>query len=142
MKQRGRQSGSALTSVTAFPIRLLEPPEDLSDQEACVWARVVATKPADWWDAGSIPLLAQYARAAAQSDVVAELVRRVSEALVSDPDELGRYKDLRKIQAALSAEMTSLATKMRLTQQSRYNHKNSDTASRKAVANKPWVIEN
>lgn len=138
MKQRGRKSAAQLATVTALPLRLLEAPSDLSAEEADVWAKVSATKPGEWWDAGSLPLLAQYCRATVQSDLVADLVRTVSDNLRTDPDELGRYKDLRKIQAALTAELTSLATKMRLTQQSRYNAKNSDTASRKATGRKPW----
>ena len=146
MKQRGRKSTAELATVTPLPLRMIEPPADLTAEEAAVWARTTATKPGDWWDAGSLPLLAQYCRAVAQSDVVADLVNRTSQAMLEDPDELGRYKELRKIQNALSAEISSLATKMRLTQQSRYNAKNSDTAARRGGSGqrKPWhhdVIE-
>lgn len=140
MKQRGRKSAAQLATVTALPTRLLSPPADLSQDESAVWARVAATKPGDWWDAGSVPLLAQYVRATVQSELVAELVRSVGQNMLADPDEMGRYKELRKIQAALSGEISSLATKMRLTQQSRYNAKNSDTASRRGGGGgrKPW----
>ena len=140
MKQRGRKSTASLATVTALPLRMLAVPDDLTGEEAEVWSRVAATKPGDWWDAGSTPLLAQYARAVVQSETVAELVRTVLTNLVTDPDELARYKELRKIQAALSAEIASLATKMRLTQQARYNAKNSDTASRKVNGRKPWQV--
>lgn len=140
MKQRGRKSEASLATVTAIPLRTLAVPADLSAEEAEVWSRVAATKPGDWWDAGSLPLLAQYSRAAVQAELVADLVRRTGEAMLTDPDELARYKELRKIQAALSGEMAGLATKMRLTQQSRYNAKNSDTAARRGGTggNKPW----
>ena len=139
MKQRGRKSSAELATVTAMPLRMVQPPEDLSPEESSVWARVTATKPSEWWDAGSVPLLAQYCRAVVQSELVSELVRSVGQAMLTDPDELGRYKELRKIQNALSGEITSLARSMRLTQQSRYNAKNSDTASRKGGGpSKPW----
>ena len=139
MKQRGRKSLESVATVTPMPLRMVQPPEDLSAEECSVWARVAATKPSEWWDAGSVPLLAQYCRAVVQSELVAGLVASTGKAMLTDPDELGRYKELRKIQAALSGEMTSLATKMRLTQQSRYNAKNSDTAARKAGGPaKPW----
>lgn len=133
-----RKSSAALSTVTAMPQRLMAPPADLSTEEASVWAKVVATKPSDWWDAGSVPILAQYARACVQSDLVAELVRTVSQALLTDPDELGRYKELRKIQAQLSGEMSTLARSMRLTQQARYRADKADTTSRKASGNRPW----
>lgn len=144
MKQSGRKSSASLATVTALPLRMLAPPDDLSAEESKVWATVAATKPGDWWDAGSVPLLAQYCRATVQAEMVAGLVNSVGRAMLTDPDELGRYKELRKIQATLSGEMSALATKMRLTQQARYNAKNSDTASRKANGRKPWqhdVIE-
>src|SRR5690606_22701811 len=114
-----------------MPLRMVRPPEDLSPEECEVWARVTATKPSEWWDAGSVPLLSQYCRAVVQAELVSGLVRSVGSAMLTDPDELPRYDKLRKIQSVLSGEITSLATKMRLTQQSRYNAKNSDTASRK-----------
>ena len=133
-----RKSTAALATVTSMPSRLMAAPADLSHEEAAVWAKVVATKPGDWWDAGSVPILAQYARACVQSDLVAELVRTVSQALLTDPDELGRYKELRKIQAQLSGEMSTLARSMRLTQQARYRADKADTTSRKASGNRPW----
>lgn len=139
MKQRGRKSLDSVATVTPMPLRMVQPPADLSPEECDVWARVTATKPSEWWDAGSVPLLAQYCRATVQSQLVGELVDSTGKAMLTDPDELGRYKELRKIQAALSGELTSLATKMRLTQQSRYNAKNSDTAARKGGGPaKPW----
>jgi hypothetical protein len=138
VKQRGRQSAAALATVTPLPIRLLAPPPDLSPEEAQVWAGVVATKPGDWWDAATIPLLAQYCRAVALADLLGDQVRQCAAAMLTDPDQLGTLKELRKMQAQLSGEMKSLATSMRLTQQSRYNAKNSDTASRRVVSRKPW----
>lgn len=141
MKQRGRQSAASLATVTALPVRFLAPPADLTAEEANVWAQVVATKPGEWWDAGSIPLLAQYCRATVQAELVGGLVAKVGQAMLTDPDELGRYKELRKIQSALSGEITTLARSMRLTQQARYNAKNADTADRKATGRKPWQHE-
>ena len=145
MTQRGRKSSAEMATVTAMPLRLVKPPEDLTPEESEVWAKVTATKPSEWWDAGSVPLLSQYCRAVVQSELVGDLVRSTGQAMLTDPDELDRYKELRKIQAALASEMTSLARSMRLTQQSRYNAKNSDTAARKAGGPaKPWhhdVIE-
>lgn len=124
-----------------MPLRMLAVPGDLSEQEASVWSRIAATKPGGWWDAGNTGLLAQYCRAEVQSVMVAELVRRVLDNLAHDPDELGRYKELRKIQGGLSGEMASLATKMRLSQQSSYTEKSATTAKAKAVGRKPWALD-
>lgn len=142
MKQRGRASSAELATVTNLPIRFLPPPADLSAEESEVWSRVVATKPGDWWNAGSVPLLAQYCRATVQAEMVAELVRQCGSAMLADSEQLGTYKELRKIQAGLSGEINSLARAMRLTQQSQYRADKAATESRKATGRKPWVIEN
>lgn len=138
MKQRGQKSQAALASVTPLPVRLLQPPADLSVEEAEVWSRVAATKPGDWFDAGSIPLLAQYCRATVQAELIADLVRQTASSMLSDPSQLGTYKELRKIQGALSGEMNSLARAMRLTQQARYRADKAETEGRKANGRKPW----
>ena len=138
MKQRGQKSQAALASVTSLPIRMLQPPADLSAEEADVWSRVAATKPGDWWDAGSIPLLAQYCRATVQAEFIADLVRQTGSTMLTDPSQLGTYKELRKIQGALSGEINTLARAMRLTQQSRYRADKADSEGRKATGRKPW----
>lgn len=103
-----------------------------------MWAKVAQTKPGDWWDAGSIPLLAQFCRATVQAELIADLVRQTASSLLTDPGQLGTYKELRKIQGALTGEISSLARAMRLTQQSRYRADKSDSESRKANGRKPW----
>jgi len=138
VKQAGRKSAAELATVAVLPVRLLQPPADLSVEEAQVWARVAATKPGDWFDAGSIPLLAQFCRATVQAELIADLVRQTASSMLTDPGQLGTYKELRKIQGALSGEINSLARAMRLTQQSRYRADKADTEGRKATGRKPW----
>lgn len=141
MKQRGRKSAVSL-AVTPMRQRMLEPPADLAPAEVEVWCRVVATKPTAWWDAGSVPLLAQYARAAVQADLVSGLVSKVGENLKTDPDELVRYRELRKIQAGLSSELNVLARGMRLTQQARYRADAAAVAAKKGETSQPWQAHN
>jgi len=145
VKQRGRKSEASLATVTAIPLRLIPAPADLSPEEAEAWGRIVATKPSEWWDAATTPMLAQLCRASVQAELIGDLVRRTGEAMLADADELPRYKELRKIQAALSGEMATLETKLRLTPQSRYRADKADTTARRGgTGNKPWhhdVIE-
>lgn len=138
MKQAGRKSGANLATVTALPVRLLAAPEDLSAEQADVWAQVVATKPADWWDAGSVPILAAYCRAVVESRKVSALVESMTADMLLLDDGLLRYKELRKIQGALSGEVNTLARAMRLTQQARYAKDAAAVANRKASGARPW----
>lgn len=134
----GRKSTAALASVTALPVRLLEPPDDLSAEQAEVWASVVVTKPGDWLDAGSIPLLAAYCRAVVESRKVAALVESMTGDMLLLDDGLKRYKDLRRLQAELSGEVNTLARAMRLTQQSKYRADAAAVADGRAKGARPW----
>lgn len=143
MKQRGRESAASLATVTALPVRLLEAPSDLSAEQAEVWGMVVATKPSDWWDAGSAPLLAAYCRAVVESRKIAALVESMTADMLLLDDGLKRYKDLRRLQAELSGEVNTLARAMRLTQQAKYRADAAATADDKAKGARPWhrIIE-
>ena len=143
MKHAGRKSGPSLATVTALPVRLLAAPDDLSAEQAEVCGQVVATKPSDWWDAGSVPLLAAYCRAVVESRKISALVESMSADMLLLDDGLARYKELRKIQAALSGEVNTLARAMRLTQQAKYRADAAAVADGKAKGARPWhrVIE-
>ena len=121
-----------------MPVRLLEPPTDLSAEQADVWASVVVTKPADWFDAGSVPLLAAYCRAVVESRKVAFLVESMTAEMLLLDDGLKRYKDLRRLQAELSGEVNTLARAMRLTQQAKYRADAASVADGKAKGARPW----
>lgn len=140
MAQRGRKSAAGLATVTTLPSRMLEPPESLAPDEVEVWAHVVATKEAAWWDAGSVPLLEQYCRAVVQARMLSGQVQQCAEALQTEPDQLDTYKDLRRLQAQLSSEIIALARSMRLSQQARYGARAASTGARKGTTRKPWQV--
>ena len=136
--KRTAPNGTGLASVSTLPVRLLEPPADLSDAQADVWAAVVATKPFDWFDAGSVPILTAYCRAVVESRKVAALVESMTGDMLLLDDGLNRYKELRKIQGALAGEVNTLARAMRLTQQAKYRADAATTADKKASGARPW----
>ena len=129
--------------MTALPVRLLEAPADLTPDQAEVWASVVVTKPSDWFDAGSVPILAAYCRAVVESRKVAALVESMTADMLLLDDGLKRYKDLRRLQAELAGEVNTLARAMRLTQQAKYRADAASVAASKAKGERPWhrVIE-
>jgi len=127
-----------LATVTSMPVRLLEPPDDLTTEQATVWASVVVTKPADWFDAGSVPILAAYCRAVVESRKIAALVEGMTADMLLLDDGLTRYKELRKIQGALAGEVNTLARAMRLTQQAKYRADAAFAAEKKASTERPW----
>jgi hypothetical protein len=132
--KRGRKSLASLTVSSGVTdiVQRQQAPHDLSDEEVEVWAGVVNAFPADWFTAATVPLLAQYCRHAIHARRIAELLDKS----MSDPDmPIKAYADLLKLQIDQSAVLASLATKMRISQQSTTNHRGN---SIKTSTKKPW----
>ena len=134
MEGPGRTSGAALAVASAAPWARLEPPDTLTDGEAKVWREVAATKPADWFKADSAPVLEAYCQAV-------ENYRRTAAALnQADSCDLQTYKVLSELSIKQANLVAALATKLRLTPQSRYTPQAAATADRKTGVQitKPW----
>jgi hypothetical protein len=141
VKLPGRKSAAEkLASVVNLPNRQVPPPDDLSEEAAKVWRDVVATKPVSWWDAGSLPLLAQYCRVTVEARRIDGLLLVEAEFLTTKKADLPAYSRLRRMQGSISRELAALATKMRLAQQSRYQEKSAHTAATKGGSGRkrPW----
>jgi len=135
MKQRGRPSSEALALATVSPLEKVQrqrPPHDLNDEETEVWAAVVNDQAADWFSPSTVPVLAAYCRHVVQSRRVAELIEKAtgdSELSIQD------YDRLLKMQERESRAIASLATKMRISQQSVRSDRGHKTIS---ASRKPW----
>lgn len=151
MGARGPRSQSALTLVTPMAVRSYQrakPPVDLSDAEAMEWRRIVDSLPADWFSDETLPLLAQYCRHIISSRRVAAMVANLDRAVTAEIEGgetseaaavLGSVKALDrlfKMQERESRCLASLATKMRISQQSTYDK--SKTKGDRTPARRPW----
>jgi hypothetical protein len=139
MGTRGRKSAAELTTVGPGGIataRRPEPLADLSDEMAEVWRSIVNGKPGDWFDAGSAPVLAQYCRHVVAARRVGQLIAQAE----ADGEFLvEHWITLLRAQERQSALVASLATKLRLCQQSRYTASAAATAARSAgTGPRPW----
>lgn len=147
MGTRGRQSMAALSVVQTGveECRRPQPPQDLSAEQRMEWLAVVNRLPADWFQPETWPLLAQYCRHVVAARRVAELVSTLEMEMLREPAEgeskvglmLGATKAmdrLLKMQEREGRAMSSLATRMRLTQQSTYDPKTKKPPQVK----RPW----
>ena len=136
MKQRGRPSGAALAiaSHAGEITQEIRPdaPYELSDEESDIWRGVVNRMPAAWFGAETFPLLTQYCRHVVRSHRVGQLVQQAEHN--SDALDLDRYEKLLKMQQRESAIICTLATKMRIAQQSTIDKE----AKKAKVGMKPW----
>jgi hypothetical protein len=106
---------------------LPQPPEHLSLEARKIWARILSTKPADWFDEGSLVLLAQFC------DLVAEQAKLVLQRTeleqlkptnILDRTEVIKARlDINKAIREFALASTTAATKLRLTVQNTIDRK-------------------
>lgn len=131
---RKSAESARLTAVTSLPLRP-DPPETLSECEAKLWRDVVATKPVEWFQADSAPLLVEYCRAKSVCDRLSDLILGLDE---TDPKGLADLKSILDMRDKESRRLATLGCKLRLTQQSRYTPQSAATASKPASAGSVW----
>jgi len=135
MAKRGRPSAASLELASPSRLETIERPDapyDLTDEQSDEWWAVVNRLPADWFPRETHPMLADYCRHVIKSRRVAQLVADAENASDLDIDLLDK---LYKMAERESRAITSLATKMRISQQSTTNHR-ADKGSR--GLRKPW----
>lgn len=129
-----KKSADALSIIPLSPAdKRLQPSAELSEMERSLWQNIVASKPADWFGADSAPVLREYVRAAVACDHLARVVDR---ALAGD--DLKALRQALNVRDQESRRLAILATKLRLTQQSRYTAQTAATADKKAGGPRPW----
>jgi hypothetical protein len=149
-KKRGRKSAAerqlkADVPALAGSVETMARPDapyDLTDEEAHVWTAIVDAMPADWFEVATFPMLAQYCRHVVRSNRVAALItemetpsdrrRKKADIIVED------YDRLLKMQERESRAIASLATKMRISQQSTTNHRGN---REKKTVRRPWETD-
>ena len=135
MGKRGPKSSAEMSVVVPITGKKLpSPPDDLTDEQAATWNTICRAMPGDWFAIESQPLLAAYCRHVATARHIAERIEKYWK----NPLGIEHLDRLLKIQARESSAIASLATKLRLTQQSRYNAKSADTARRNAGGSRLW----
>ena len=135
MAKRGRKSAASLEVVPPVAVEAVERPDapyDLTDEQAEEWWAVVNRLPADWFPRETHALLAEYCRHVVKSRRIAQLIADAESAEEIDIDTLDK---LYKMAERESRAISSLATRMRITQQATSTHR-ADKGRR--GVRKPW----
>ena len=134
MGTRGRQSAASMAIVEANPVEAIRrplPPEELTEEQADEWLSITGRLPADWFPRETHGMLAQYCRHVVAARRVAQLV---SEHEASKEFDVEVYDRLLKMQEREGRALSSLATRMRLSQQTTYDK----SKKKPAQTRKPW----
>lgn len=132
-----RKSSAALSIVAGSIDGRPKAPDDLTEEQQAIWDRTVASEAADTFRTAALQqLLREYCRAVSTaawlSRKVEMAMRGELELTVHEFDALSRSRD-REAKA-----LGAFATKLRLTNQSRYTPQAAATAARKASEVKLW----
>lgn len=119
INKKGRKSAGdkeALAKIDAIVVlQRPDPPSELSDEMAVEWCAVVDRMPGGWFPRETWGVLAQYCRHRVAANRVAQLLASLE---AGDELDIEVYDKALKMQERQSSAIASLATKMRLTQQS------------------------
>ena len=139
LTSKGRKSAAALAILApaAPEFARPEPPKDLTPAEAELWRAIVATKPPDWWGADNRPLLRAYVEAISAMRTVSGDLAGIAAADRATDAGLRRFRTLIEIRSDQARLAASLATRMRLSQQSKMNGRRASTLSSAAPARTP-----
>lgn len=134
MGTRGRISSAALTVVGASEIEPVERPQapaELTPEQKLEWYAIVNRMPADWFPRETHSMLAQYCRHIVRARRLGQLLDTAESA---DDFDVKEYRDLLRSEEEQSRAIASLATKMRISQQTTYDKSKKKSQS----ARKLW----
>ena len=147
MEGRGRKSAASLAVISGKGIETVrrpDAPDELTEEQAAEWKAVVNRLPADWFPRETFPMLAQYCRHVISARRVSEMIRGLEDLIINNGDgdtpgvaalKAAETLDrLLKMQEREGRALSSLATRMRITQQATY-----DKSKKKPLqSKKPW----
>lgn len=142
MRQRGRESGAKAQVAGVTDIASVarpHAPDALSESESKLFNSIVASRPVDFFDCATVPLLVEYCRIPTEQEIVSESISAFQADWLSSDAGLKRFKELTAIRDKAQKRMALLATKMRLAQQSRYiSDSRKARPAPEGGAPKPW----
>lgn len=136
-----RQSAEAkLVVLQGGLARRPEPPKDLNDEQAKVWRETAASESVTFFDTAALQaMLKDYCRHTVTAAEMSALIDRYDLSSVMDEDTAKLLDRLTKMRDRETKAAADKATKLRLTNQSRYTPKAASTASKNGSKNlKPW----
>lgn len=140
MQQRGRKSAASLSVVPVSFDGRPRAPDDLTEFQRDVWERTVVKEPADFFgSAVAQQLLKEYCRHVASAHKLSRMIDNLEKLDVLTPLDAASYEAMLKLRDRETKALGDKATKLRLTNQSRYTPQAASTAAKRAgTERKPW----
>ena len=138
----GRRSAASLSIVAGAIDGRPKAPSELTKSQAQIWDRVVANEAADTFKTAALQnLLRDYCRHTDTADRLTRDIDKTEEAWLLDEEGLRRFDKMLAMRDRETKASADRATKLRLTNQSRYTPQAAGTAAKKASTElKPWQM--
>ena len=134
-----RKSAASLAVVAGSIDGRPPAPGTLTEAQQAVWDRTVANEAADVFKTAVLQqLLAEYCRHVASAANVSSLIDTIEAKNEMSSDDLADYERLLRMRDRETKAEGDKATKLRLTNQSRYTPQAAATAAKKGAERKPW----
>jgi len=140
MVQRGRKPAASAVVVAGRFGERPQPPAELTPRQAEIWREVVASEDAGFFRTGALRgLLAVYCQRRDASEGISAVINTFNPQWLTTGEGIKRYKRLLSMRDLECRGASSLATKLRLTNQSRYMPRAAASAARNApIGPLPW----
>lgn len=135
-----RSSRDALSVVSGNLGNRPEPPSDLTPAESAVWRATVSSEAADFFRTDALrELLKDYCRHKVSAAELSVQISMYDATVAMTPDVVATLERLLKMRDRETKAAADKATKLRLTNQSRYTPQAASTAAKNAsTQRKPW----
>src|SRR5262245_51196766 len=119
-----------------------DPPSDLTEGQAGIWREIVASEPPDFFASSATQLLLTHA--CYHADAIRMLNKEFSNfrsEWLKSAEGMKTYNAYLKARGEETRRFSLIATRLRLTNQSRYTPQAAATASRNTAKVRPWEEE-
>jgi len=143
MRTRGRRSVADQAVIIAGTFgKRPDPPAELTERQAEIWRATVASEHAAFFDTAALrALLTDYCRHRESAEKVSIVIDGFQAEWLKSAEGAKRYQGLLRMRELETRAAVTMATKLRLTNQSRYNALSAATAARNtAKGAKPWEV--
>lgn len=141
MKGRGKTSlaDNALVVTGAFGKRP-DPPAGLTERQNEIWRAIVASEEVNFFSSEALRrLLVDYCRHSESAEKLSDILDTFKAYSLMDDTSMARYRLLVRTRDVETRATLTIATKLRLTNQSRYTPHGAEGAARRALKGaRPW----
>lgn len=139
MPRTGRISAAAAAVVNAnFGTKRPDPPPELTERQREIWRITTAAEPAEFFTPGAVlAMLADYCAHREAAEKLTAMIDAFEAEWMATREGLARYHALLKMRELETRGAAHLATKLRLTNQSRFRPEKPDRMKHKAGP-MPW----